>query len=81
MAQKQVDLLAMIQKIITMLQLMGSSIICTNTFSRDSIFGLFGEPHGHDYVTARREGQEHGEGMSDDPKARDGHGQRTLQGA
>ena len=55
--------------------------ICTNTISRDSISGLCGELRGHDYVTAGGEGQEHSDGMSGDPKARESHGQRTIQGA
>ena len=54
---------------------------CTNTIARDSISGLSGELCDHDYVTARGEGQEHSNGMSGDPKAKESHGQRIIQGA
>ena len=77
---------AMIQMIMTMLHLMGFSISWDKSALILSqgiqLLGFVVNPGAMtSYVTARREGQEHGDGTADDPKARDGHGQRTLQGA
>ena len=72
---------------------MRSSLCCTcwgqhklgqigsNTVSRDSVSGLCGELCDHDYVATRGEDQEHSDGVSDNPKARESHSQGSIQSA